>query len=49
MIKMSHGADEMCGSCGNTLCCKSNRPLVNVDIEAVVQQHLEGRDIERLK
>ncbi|GHW02396.1 hypothetical protein AGMMS50249_1820 [candidate division SR1 bacterium] len=49
MIKMSPGTDGMYGSCGNLLCCKSNRNLLNVDIDAVVLQHLEGRDIEKLK
>ncbi|MDR0369222.1 MAG: hypothetical protein LBH96_01455 [Candidatus Peribacteria bacterium] len=31
------------------LCCKSNMVLPNIEIEAVIAQNLEGRDIERLK
>ncbi|MDR0650321.1 MAG: hypothetical protein LBG59_02705 [Candidatus Peribacteria bacterium] len=49
MMRMSPGAEGMCGSCGHTLCCKSNMLLPNIEIEAVILQNLEGRDIERLK
>jgi cell fate regulator YaaT (PSP1 superfamily) len=31
------------------LCCKSTRPLPSVDMEAVIIQSLEWRDIEKLK
>lgn len=49
MIKMSPATDSIIWCNGICLCCKSNRPLPNVEIEAVVEQHLEWRDIERLK
>jgi hypothetical protein len=39
----------MCGACGHKLCCKSHMILPNIEIEAVVLQNLEGRDIEKLK
>jgi cell fate regulator YaaT (PSP1 superfamily) len=31
------------------LCCKSTRALPSVEIENIVLQNLEGRDIEKLK
>jgi cell fate regulator YaaT (PSP1 superfamily) len=49
MMRMSPGADGMYGPCGNQLCCKSNMVLPNIEIETVIIQNLEGRDIERLK
>ena len=49
MMRMSPGADCMFGNCGNQLCCKSNITLPNIEIEAVILQNLEGRDIEKLK
>ncbi|MDR2415597.1 MAG: hypothetical protein LBD75_03140 [Candidatus Peribacteria bacterium] len=49
MIRMSPGAEGMCGPCGRKLCCKSNMLLPNIEIEAVILQNLEGRDIEKLK
>jgi predicted metal-binding protein len=49
MMRMSPGADSMCGPCGNKLCCKSNMILPNIEIEAIILQNLEGRDIEKLK
>lgn len=49
MIKMSPATDNIVGCNGQHLCCKSTRPLPSVDIENVLIQHLEGRDIERLK
>ncbi len=49
IIRMSPEMDGMFGSCGNSLCCKSYRMLGNADVDAVLQQNLEGRDIERLK
>jgi cell fate regulator YaaT (PSP1 superfamily) len=49
MMRMSPGADGMYGTCGHTLCCKSYMVLPNVEIEAVILQNLEGRDIEKLK
>jgi hypothetical protein len=39
----------MYGPCGHTLCCKSHMVLPNIEIEAVIMQNLEGRDIEKLK
>lgn len=49
MMRMSPGADGMFGACGNQLCCKSHMVLPNIEIEAVIMQNLEGRDIEKLK
>ena len=49
MMRMSPGANGMFGNCGNQLCCKSNTVLPNIEIEAVIFQGLEGRDIEKLK
>ncbi|MDR0607466.1 MAG: hypothetical protein LBG52_03785 [Candidatus Peribacteria bacterium] len=49
MMRMSVGADGMYGSCGHLLCCKSHMVLPNIEIEAVIMQNLEGRDIEKLK
>ncbi|MDR2190983.1 MAG: hypothetical protein LBP53_07655 [Candidatus Peribacteria bacterium] len=49
MMRMSPGAEGMFGTCGHTLCCKSYRQLPNIEIEAVILQNLEGRDIEKLK
>jgi cell fate regulator YaaT (PSP1 superfamily) len=49
MMRMSPGADGMCGPCGQPLCCKLNTVLPNVEIGALLLQHLEGRDIEKLK
>lgn len=49
MIKMSPATDDIVWCNGQHLCCKSSRPLPSVDIENVLIQHLEGRDIERLK
>lgn len=49
MIKMSPATDGIIGCNGKWLCCKSHRPLPSVNVEALVAQHLEGRDIERLK
>jgi len=49
MMRMSPGADHMVCNGDVKLCCKSHMMLPNVEIEAVVMQNLEGRDIERLK
>ncbi|MFA6255562.1 MAG: regulatory iron-sulfur-containing complex subunit RicT [Candidatus Absconditabacterales bacterium] len=49
MIKMSPGTDCLIGCNGINLCCKSSRPLPSVEIENIVLQNLEGRDIEKLK
>lgn len=49
MIKLSPGTDHIVGCNGRNLCCKSNRPLPSIDVEDLLVQHLEGRDIERLK
>jgi cell fate regulator YaaT (PSP1 superfamily) len=49
MIKMSPGTDHIVGCNGLNLCCKSNRPLPSIDVEDLLIQHLDGRDIERLK
>ena len=49
MVKMSPGTDHIIGCNGRNLCCKSNRPLPSIDVEDLLVQHLDGRDIERLK
>lgn len=49
MIKMSPGADCIIWCNGINLCCKSTRPLPSVEIENIVLQNLEWRDIEKLK
>lgn len=49
MIKMSPGTDCIAWCNGINLCCKSTRPLPSVEIENIVLQNLEGRDIEKLK
>ena len=49
MIRMSPWADNMMCSSGQCLCCKTCTILPNIEIESVVMQNLEWRDIERLK
>jgi cell fate regulator YaaT (PSP1 superfamily) len=49
MVKLSPGTDHIVGCNGLNLCCKSNRPLPSIDVEDLLIQHLDGRDIERLK
>ena len=49
MMRMSPWADGMMCSSGQPLCCKSCTMLPNIEIESVVMQNLEWRDIERLK
>lgn len=49
MMRMSPWADNMFCNGDVKLCCKSNMVLPNIEIEAVVMQNLEWRDIERLK
>ena len=49
MMRMSPGADGMMCSSGQWLCCKTCTMLPNIEIESVVMQNLEWRDIERLK
>lgn len=49
MVKMSPATDDIIGCNGLHLCCKSNRPLPSIEVEALLEQHLDGRDIERLK
>lgn len=39
----------MCGSSQIPMYCKTYQPLPSIDIEDILLQHLEGRDIERLK
>ena len=48
MVKMSPATDSIVGCNWKNLCCKSNRPLPSIDIEVLLVQHLEWRDIERL-
>ena len=49
MMRMSPWADWMMCSSGQRLCCKTCTMLPNIEIESVVMQNLEWRDIERLK
>lgn len=49
MVKMSPATDCIVGCNGIQLCCKSTRPLPSIEIENIVLQNLEGRDIEKLK
>ncbi|MFZ2150562.1 MAG: regulatory iron-sulfur-containing complex subunit RicT [Candidatus Absconditicoccaceae bacterium] len=49
MVKMSPGTDHIAGCNGLNLCCKSSRALPSVEMENIILQNLEGRDIERLK
>lgn len=49
MVKMSPGTDCIVWCNGISLCCKSTRPLPSVEIENIIIQNLEGRDIEKLK
>lgn len=49
MVRMSPGTDCIVGCNGINLCCKSTRPLPSVEIENIILQNLEWRDIERLK
>lgn len=51
MIKMSPGADNLpCGADGILpMHCKTSLPLPSVEMENLVIQNLEGRDIEKLK
>lgn len=49
MIKMSPATDCIAGCNGINLCCKSTRPLPSIEMENLILQNLEGRDIERLK
>lgn len=49
MVKMSPGTDCIVWCNGINLCCKSSRALPSVEIENIVLQNLEWRDIEKLK
>lgn len=49
MIKMSPATDHIVWCNWKNLCCKSNRQLPSIDVEILLEQHLEWRDIERLK
>jgi len=49
MIKMAPWADCIIWCNWLSLCCKSSRPLPSVEIENIVIQNLEWRDIEKLK
>ena len=49
MVKLSPATDAIVWCNGRSLCCKSTRPLPSVEVETIVLQQLEGRDIERLK
>jgi len=49
MIKMSPGTDHISWCNWLNLCCKSSRALPSVEMENIILQNLEWRDIERLK
>lgn len=49
MVRMSPWTDCIVWCNGINLCCKSTRPLPSVEIENIILQNLEWRDIERLK
>ncbi len=49
MIKMSPQTDCFIWCWTEKLCCKYHRPLPSIDVETLMAQHLEWRDIERLK
>lgn len=49
MIRLSPGADNIAGCNGLNLCCKSTRDLPSVEMENIILQNLEWRDVERLK
>lgn len=49
MVKLSPGTDCIAGCNNINLCCKSTRALPSVEIENIVLQNLEWRDIEKLK
>ncbi len=49
MVKMSPWTDCIVWCNGINLCCKSSRALPSVEIENIVLQNLEWRDIEKLK
>ena len=49
MIKLSPATDCIVWCNWNSLCCKSSRPLPSVEIESIILQNLEWRDIEKLK
>lgn len=49
MVRMSPGTDCIVGCNNINLCCKSSRALPSVEIENIIMQNLEWRDIEKLK
>lgn len=49
MVKMSPATDCIVWCNGIQLCCKSTRQLPSIEIENIVLQNLEWRDIEKLK
>jgi cell fate regulator YaaT (PSP1 superfamily) len=49
MVKLSPGTDCIAWCNSINLCCKSTRALPSVEIENIVLQNLEWRDIEKLK
>ena len=49
MVRMAPGADCITWCNNINLCCKSSRPLPSVEIENIIIQNLEWRDIEKLK
>ena len=49
MIRISPAMDHVFCNGDVKLCCKNNMILQNIEIENIISQNLEGRDIERLK
>lgn len=49
MVKMSPATDCIVWCNWISLCCKSTRPLPSIEIESIILQNLEWRDIEKLK
>jgi len=49
MVRMFPGTNCIVGCNNINLCCKSSRPLPSVEIENIIIQNLEWRDIEKLK
>jgi hypothetical protein len=49
MVRMSPWTDCIVWCNKISLCCKSTRPLPSVEIENIILQNLEWRDIEKLK
>ena len=49
MVRHSPATDNIPGCNGHSLCCKGTHQLPTIDMETLVLQQLEGRDVEKLK